>query len=135
MDKGMKLLAIIGSLMVFAFVMVAVAVCSIDSEGPGPVDAFTAHLQALDESRLDDANALVDITCGQIRRTDLEAAQNDLESAGLTFQTAFRISEVWTNERGTRAIIELDTPPQLPLPGVQGMALVEGQWMLYCGRD
>lgn len=135
MDKQTKLMSIFGGLLVVIFALTAFAVCSTNREGPGPADAFVAHLRALDEGRIADANALVDITCGQVRESDVAVAQADLASAGLTFESAFRVREVWTNQDGTRALLSLDVPQQLALPTGQGMALIDGDWLLYCGRD
>lgn len=123
----------------FLVVTFGVAVCMVTTLGGGtasdPRAAFEAHLLALDEGRLVGANALVDIACGRVTKADAEAAKAGLESAGLTFQTAFPVEEVWLNESGTEAILELAPPPGgLPLPGVQGMMLVEGEWLLSCGR-
>ena len=125
--------ALIGGIgVVILMLAVTVLVCSGASNAPGPAAAFEAHLLALDEGRIDDANALVDITCGKVTETDVNGARAGLEDVGYTFPTAFRVGEVWTNARGTEAILELETPPQLPLPGVQGMMKVDGEWLLSC---
>lgn len=99
----------------------------------GPAEVFEAHLLALDEGRLEDANALLDITCDKVDRSALNAVKADFRDTGLTFQTAFRVSEVWLNERKTEAILDLNTSPRLPLPSVQGMIKVDGKWRLSCG--
>lgn len=120
-------------LMIVALFALVIGVCSIPDHKPGPAEAFEAHLAALDEGRLDDARALVDITCGKLEAGDVNAAKAALKQAGFTFQTAFRVSEVWLNSQKTEAILELDTPKRLPLPGIQGMMKVEGDWRLSCG--
>lgn len=134
MNPVKYLLACGGALMVLALGIVALAIYH-DGSDPHAAAAhsFAAHLRALDEGRVDDANALVDITCGKVDPVDVDAARAGLESAGYTFQTAFRVGEVWLNEGGTEAILELETPPNLPLPGVQGMMRVDGEWLLSCG--
>ncbi len=126
-----KLTILLGVAMLTALAGIFYCVTSVP--GSGPDDAFRAHLAALDEGRIDDANELVDITCGKVTVEDVDAAKSGLGSAGYTFQTAFQVGEVWLNERGTEAILELQTPANLPLPGVQGMMKVDGEWLLSCG--
>lgn len=102
---------------------------------PGPRQVFEAHLLALDEGRIDDANAFVDVSCNKITPATRSAVLVNLEAQGLTFQTAFQVSNVWMNERKTEAVVELDMPLQLSLQGVQGMTKVDGEWRLSCGND
>lgn len=128
-----KFLPILLGVIVAALVAIILAVTFMGGQEAGPREVFQAHLLALDDGRLDDANTLVDITCGRVTEADLRAVKADLDDAGLTFQTAFRVSDVWLNERKTEAIVELDTPPNLPLPGAQGMMKVDGAWRLSCG--
>lgn len=96
----------------------------------GPRQAFEAHLLALDEGRVDDANALVDSSCEHVAEEDVQEAGARLESAGLTFGEAFRVAEVWVNESGTEAIIELTSPEGLPK--VARLVKVDGEWLVSC---
>lgn len=108
-------------------------VITVSSGRDSPQEVFEAHLQALDEGRLTDAQEFVDITCGQLNPSSIETAVRDLHAVGLTFQTAFPVKDVWTNQQETQAILELDVPPtRLPLPRTQLMMRVEGEWKLAC---
>ncbi len=98
---------------------------------PGPQEVFERFLIAVDQERFDEARALVDPFCTD---TDegMRAALDDLQSVGLDFETTFQVDEVWINERGTRALLELTTPPQLPLPGVASLDRTDDGWVLAC---
>lgn len=135
MRKEHKILLIAAGLMAFVLLMIGLAIQQSGGSDPDPAEAFTTHLRALDEERYDDANALVDITCGRLEPDSVNVARADLEDAGFTFESAFLVREVWTNRDGSRAVITLDVPRTLPLPTSQGMALIDGEWLLYCGRD
>ena len=99
----------------------------------GPRNAFQAHIRALDEGRVDDANALVDISCAPVTEGGVQAAREGLESKGLTFKTAFHVSQVWVDEQDTKAFLKLDPPPGLSLPTHAEMVKVDGDWKVSCG--
>jgi len=101
------------------------------SNEPGPQEVFERFLALTDQERFDEARSLVDPFCSD---TDegMRAALEDLRSVGLDFKAAFRVEEVWINGRGTRALLELTVPPQLPLPGVASLDRTDDGWVLSC---
>lgn len=86
---------------------------------------------ALDERDWALANTYVTERC-QVDLEDAEAAVDSVEDNGYSFSRAFRVDEVWFHESGVKALLGLDLPPGLLVPGVATMELVDGEWLLSC---
>ena len=49
---------------------------------------------------------------------------------GFSYRRTFQIEDVWINEDGTEAILELEAPPELP--HVTVLDRVDGEWLIAC---
>ena len=138
-QEWLNRLLVVGAGLIFALLIAGVLM--IFSGGGTPVvvidagarEAFEAHLLALDGGRWADARALILDHC--ITDPDskgAKAASEDLRRSGHTFTSAFSIEEVWYREDGREALLDLRTPPNLPLPGIATMELVDGEWKVSC---
>ena len=96
----------------------------------GPRAAFKAHLAALDggDWALSDTYTKDECTISAAGGSE-EALQEVLDS-GFSYRRTFQIEDVWINEDGTEAILELQAPPGLPPVAV--LDLVDGEWLIAC---
>lgn len=134
MDRYIAILMGVFLVMIFAaFIVFGMLVGSGAESHLGPQQVFEQHLLALDEERLDDALAYVDIAvCGTTAVDSTPQALVDLKRRGHTFSTAFTVEEVWILEDGSEALLGLRTPPNLGLPNVVRLTQVDGAWLLMC---
>ncbi len=98
----------------------------------GPQQAFETHLAALDEQNWELADTFVLEHCQIDNDVSRETASQDLKRLGFSFSTAFVVDEVWLNVDGRRALLGLETPVNLALPGVASMERVDGDWLVSC---
>lgn len=134
MDIWLRRTLVAGALLFGGLLIAALLIFSRGDGSPalGPREAFEAHLAALDDRDWDEANSYVLEWC-EIDPADAEAAVEDLDASGFSFVRAFQIEEVWLNERGTVALLDLRTPPGLMLPSFAELELWEGEWQVSCG--
>lgn len=95
-----------------------------------PRAVFEAHLAALDagEWELSDIYAKDECTINAQGGSG-EALQKVIDS-GFSYRRSFQIEDVWINEDGTEAILELNVPSELP--SVVVLDLVGEGWLIAC---
>lgn len=94
-----------------------------------PRTAFEAHIAALDagEWALSDTYTKAECT---IAATGSAETLQEVIDGGFSYRRTFQIEDVWINEAGDEAILELNTPSELPQVAV--LDLVEGEWLVTC---
>ncbi len=96
----------------------------------GVREAFEAHLAALDAGDWELSDSFVKDECTISAAGDSEKALQEVIDGGFSYRRAFDIDDVWINEDGTEAILELQTPPELP--DIAVLDLVDGEWLVAC---
>ncbi len=124
MVSGLALVSLTLAILVAAFPSADEATDS------GPRAAFEAHIAALDagEWELSDTYARDECTIAAAGGSG-EMLQEVLDD-GFSYRRTFQIEDVWINEDGTEAILELGTPSELPPVAV--LDLVDGEWLIAC---
>lgn len=131
--KNIAIAALILGFFALALVPVIVYVVTAPPDKPGPGEVFEQHLAALDAGDYALAEALMDEEeCPGTLAESAPRAQEMLNRFGYTFVSAFRVRDVWLHEDGEYALIELDTPKNLALPGIAFMRKIDGEWRLTC---
>ncbi len=125
-------LALVSTLLML-FGGILFTLCTSQNFTGGPRAAFELHLAALDagEWALSDTYVKDECTIESLSGTDdAQAALQAVLDSGFSYRRTFNVDDVWLNEDGTWAILEMDTPADLP--DITTMELIDGEWLIAC---
>ena len=120
----------IGLALIAALLIFILAILTPGGSTPGPRKAFEAHIAALDAGEWELSDTYTKDECTIAAAGGSEEMLQEVLDGGFSYRRTFQIEDVWINEDGTEAILELEAPPKLPPVAV--LDLVDGEWLIAC---
>lgn len=125
------LIGVVGTL---GLALIAVLFTFILTLGGGPEltprAAFESHIAALDAGEWALSDTYTKAECTIAATGGSEEMLQEVIDGGFSYRRTFQIEDIWINEDGTEAILELNTSPGLP--PIVVFDRVDGEWLIAC---
>lgn len=124
-------IAVVGTIGLVLVVALLTLILTI-GDGPEftPRTAFESHIAALDAGEWELSDTYAKPECAINANGVNEESLQEVIDGGFSYRRTFQIEDVWINEDGNEAILELQTPSGLPQVAV--LDLVDGEWLVTC---
>ena len=120
----------VGATILVLLLSMIVIIVAVIPKTSGPREAFEAHLAALDAGEWQLSDTYAKPECAIEAEGVSEASLQEVIDSGFSYRRTFQVEDVWINEAGDEALLELQVSPDLPQVAV--LDLVDGEWLITC---